>query len=158
MKLLVDSVSAALMDKIQEEEWEEEARDFGKYVRTVCDVMDASDRGVDVEDYPRVMFESTRILESIEGEQQQADTRHGDERYQGQPHKEAYLKRGHDNKMKDAKAAADNRETIDEVMRRQRRPRRTRVTWRENNTLNPRGHGEGIRTHRAREDGTLSTA
>jgi len=43
-------------------------------------MMDALDCGVDVEDYPRVMFESTRIMESIEGKQQQANTGHRDER------------------------------------------------------------------------------
>ena len=68
LKLMVDCVNAALMNKIQEEEWEEEARNFGKNVRTVCDMMNALDCGVDVEDYPRIMFESARILESIEGE------------------------------------------------------------------------------------------
>jgi hypothetical protein len=40
---------------------------FGKSVRTVCDMMDALDCGVDVEDYPRVMFKSTRIVQNIEG-------------------------------------------------------------------------------------------
>ena len=50
IKLVVDSVNAALMDKILEEEWKEEAKNFGKKVRTVCDMMDALDFGVDVED------------------------------------------------------------------------------------------------------------
>ena len=39
-------------------------------------MMDALDCGIDVEDYPRVMYESTRILKNVEGEQQQADTAH----------------------------------------------------------------------------------
>ena len=43
-----DNVNAALMDKIQEEGWEDEARSFEKNVRTVCDMMDALDCGVDV--------------------------------------------------------------------------------------------------------------
>jgi hypothetical protein len=73
--LVVASVSAALLNKIKEEEWEEKARSFGKNVQTVCGMMDALDYGVDVEDYPRVMYESTRILESIEGGQQQANAR-----------------------------------------------------------------------------------
>jgi len=47
---VVDGVNATLMDKIQEAGWEEESRSFGKNVRTVCDMMDALDRGVDVED------------------------------------------------------------------------------------------------------------
>ena len=66
----VDSVNAALMEKIQEDKWGEEVRNFGKNVRTVCDMMDALDCGVDVEDYPRIMFDSTRIMENTEGEQQ----------------------------------------------------------------------------------------
>ena len=67
--MVVDKISAALMDRIQEQEWEEEAKHFGKNVRTVCDMMDALDCGVEVEDCPRLMFEPTRILESLEGEQ-----------------------------------------------------------------------------------------
>ena len=66
--MVVDIISAALMGMIQEEKWEEEAKKFGTYVRTVCDMMYALDCGVDVEDYPRVMYETTRILESLEGE------------------------------------------------------------------------------------------
>jgi len=64
------------MDRIQEGAWREEACKFGKYVRTVCDMMDALDCEIDVKNYPRVMYEATRILKSIEGEQQQADTGH----------------------------------------------------------------------------------
>ena len=66
------------MGKIQDDGWEEEARRFGRSVRTVCDMMDALDCGVDVEDYPRVMYESTRILESNEEDQPQAGTERED--------------------------------------------------------------------------------
>jgi ribonuclease HI len=45
VKLVVDGVNAALMDKIHEEGWEEDARSFGKNVRTVCDMMDALECG-----------------------------------------------------------------------------------------------------------------
>ena len=48
VKMVVDKISAALMDRIQEQEWEEEAKHFGKNVRTVCDMMDALDCGVEV--------------------------------------------------------------------------------------------------------------
>ena len=41
-------------------------------------MMDALGCGVDVEDYPRMMFESTRILESSEGYQPRADTERDD--------------------------------------------------------------------------------
>jgi len=51
----------------QEGTWGEEARNFGKYVKTVCDMIDVLDCGIDVEDYPRAMYEATRILESIKG-------------------------------------------------------------------------------------------
>jgi hypothetical protein len=65
--MMVDSFNVALMDKIQEGTWGEEARNFGKYVKTVCDMIDVLDCGIDVEDYPRAMYEATRILESIKG-------------------------------------------------------------------------------------------
>jgi hypothetical protein len=68
VKLVVNIINAVLMDKIQEEEWKHEANKLGKYVRIVCDMIDALDCGVDGEDYPRVMYETTRILEGVEGE------------------------------------------------------------------------------------------
>ena len=43
VKLVVDIISAVLMGGIQEEEWEQKAKKFGKYVRPVCDMMDALD-------------------------------------------------------------------------------------------------------------------
>jgi len=112
VKLVVDNVSAALMDKIQEEEWEEEARNFGENVRTVCDMMDALDCGVDVEDYPRVMFESARILEGIEGGQQHVDTGYIDERQQHQPHREAQRNRGQE--QQDGRIRSHNRQPRNE--------------------------------------------
>ncbi len=42
-------------------------------------MMDALDCGIDVKYYPRAMFDSTRILENVEGERQQADLEHGEE-------------------------------------------------------------------------------
>ena len=89
VKLVVDSVNASLMDKNREAEWAEEAKNFGKNVRTVCDMMDALDCGVDVEDYPRVMHETTRTLESLEGEQHQADPGNMDEEQSHQAEREA---------------------------------------------------------------------
>jgi ribonuclease HI len=93
-KLLVESIIAALMDKIQEGAWGEEAKKSGKNVRIVCDTMDALDCGVDVEDYPRVMYEATRILESIEGEQHQADTGHMEEGQQQPAERDAHQHKG----------------------------------------------------------------
>ena len=71
---MVENVSGALVDKIQDGAWKDEARNFGKHVRTMCDMMDALDCGIDADDYPRAMYEATRILENDEGGQQQADT------------------------------------------------------------------------------------
>ena len=92
---MMDSVNAALMGKIQDDGWEEEARSFGKNFKTVCDMMDALDCGVDVEDYPRVMYESTRILESSEGDQPREGT-DKDDRQQHHSIREDQRTRGND--------------------------------------------------------------
>jgi hypothetical protein len=153
----VDSVSAALVNMIREVDWEEIARSCGNIVRTVCDIMDALDFGVDVKDYPRVMYESTRILESIEGEQQQANAGRRDERQQQQPHREKQRQRGQEQR-EGRGGSRSKRETRAKIMRRQRKGKRTREMGTDDNILNPRGHGGGIRTRQARGDGTSSTA
>jgi hypothetical protein len=56
-------------------------------------MMDVLDCGMDGKDYPMVMYESTRILERSEGDQQRADTER-DDRQQYQPHKEDQRTRG----------------------------------------------------------------
>ena len=90
VKLPVNNNNAVLMDKIQEGAWGEEAKTFGKNAKTVCDMMDALDCGVDVEDYPRVIYEATRILESMEGEQQHAKTGHKEEGQQQPANRDAH--------------------------------------------------------------------
>ena len=82
VKMMVESINEALTDKIQGGVWRDEARNFGKYVKTACDMMVAFDCGFDVVDYPRVMYEATRILDNDEGGQQHAEPvkREGGER------------------------------------------------------------------------------
>jgi hypothetical protein len=96
VKLVVDSVNKALMGQIREEEWEEEVKKFGQHVRTVCGMMDALGCGVDEDDYPRIMFETTRLMESLEGEQQQLEAGHRDEGQHHQADREPQLNKGED--------------------------------------------------------------
>jgi hypothetical protein len=129
VKLVVDGVNAALMDKMHEAGWVEEARRFGKNVRTVCDMMDALDCVVDVEDYPRVMYESTRILESGEGDQPRTDTERDDNQHH-QPHMEDQTTRGQELNEDRSKS-------------RKRQPRREgRGNEAMEETIEPEGNGE----------------
>ena len=65
--MVMDGVNAAMVDNMGEEEWKKTARSFARNVRTLCDMMYALDCGVDVEDYPRAMYESTRKRRTIAG-------------------------------------------------------------------------------------------
>jgi hypothetical protein len=54
---MVESANAALMDKIQDGTWDVAARDFGRLVKAMCDMGDALNCEIDVEEYPRLMYE-----------------------------------------------------------------------------------------------------
>ncbi len=45
---------------MEEGGWTKAAKDFGQTIRSLCDLIDAVDYDINVEDYPRVMYEAGR--------------------------------------------------------------------------------------------------
>ena len=56
-------IQNALSDRMEGEEWRKAAIQLGGCIKTLCGMLGAVDCDVDVENYPRVMYEAERETE-----------------------------------------------------------------------------------------------
>ena len=60
-----NTIQNTLSDKMDERGWTNAAKEFGEAVKLLCDMLDALDCEVSVENYPRVMYEAGRQNEFL---------------------------------------------------------------------------------------------
>ena len=74
--MVFKAIQNALNDKMEERGWAKTAKHFGETIKSLCELLDVLECDINVEDYPRVMYEAGRHRE-VELEQPEEEVHQG---------------------------------------------------------------------------------